>query len=329
VLLAYSKQLLKQELVLELSGLDEDLFESELLKYFPIQLQEKFPDEIKKHCLAQEIVANRLVNSFVNRMGMVLAFRLMEETGCSIVSIFNTYKQVCHIFVIEALWQEIDTLDLQLDSKVLEDLQRDIRKVIERAMHWFLSQDQTQVDIQLYIKGVAELKDIRSSFMSEEGNQAIDQKVDVLIKQNVPAELALNVVTLDVLYLCLDVIWLNKHTKSSLKECALVFFELMIKMELLWLREKISTLPEKTVWESLARRTAREEFNSVCCSLSLSALQQQGSTMPAKIENWFSSFDAPIARYRKLLALVHSDEEIELEKIMVLLKELRTIGTGS
>jgi len=329
VLVAYSKQLLKQDLVLELSGLDEDLFQHELLQYFPLQLQEKFPDEIKKHCLAQEIVANRLVNSFVNRMGMVLAFRLMEETGCSIVSIFKIYKQVCHIFLIDALWQEIDTQDLHLDSNVLEDLQRDIRKVIERAMHWFLSQAQTQGDIKLYIQGIAELKNILSSFMSEEGNQAIDQKVDVFINQDVPAGLALNVVTLDVLYLCLDVVWLNKQTHSSLKECAQVFFKLMIEMELLWLREKISSLPEKTVWESLARRTAREEFNAVCCSLSLSAIQQQGATMPDKIENWFSRFDAPIARYRKLLALVYSDEEIELEKIMVLLKELRAISVAS
>ncbi|MCK5477528.1 MAG: NAD-glutamate dehydrogenase, partial [Methylococcales bacterium] len=88
VLLAYSKQLLKQELLHELSSLNADLFLQELTHYFPLQLQEKFPNEIKKHFLAQEIVANGLVNSFVNRMGMVFAFRLIEETGCSIVSVF-------------------------------------------------------------------------------------------------------------------------------------------------------------------------------------------------------------------------------------------------
>ena len=161
--------------------------------------------------------------------------------------------------------------------------------------------------------------------MPEDGNKNIDNEVDAFIKDGVPASLALNVVTLDVMYLCLDVIWLNKQTSSSLKDCAQVFFELMVTLDLLWLREKISSLPEKTVWKSLARRTAREEFNSVCCSLSLTALQQQGATMSNKIENWFTSFDKPIARYRKLLALVHSDDEIELEKIMVLLKELREI----
>ncbi|MFW5443741.1 MAG: NAD-glutamate dehydrogenase [Methylococcaceae bacterium] len=325
VLLAYSKQLLKQKLLLEIPDLDADLFQQELMNYFPQQLQEKFPDEINKHYLAQEIVANCLVNNFVNRMGMMLAFRLMEETGCSIVSVFNIYKQVCNIFVIDDLCSDVQAQGLSLDSTMLEELQRHIRKVIERAMHWFLSREQAKTENQLYINGIAELKTKMSSFMSEVGSQRIDEKVDAFIKAGVPAELAVKVVTLDVLYLCLDVIWLNKQTSSSLKDCAQVFFELMVKMDLLWLREKINSLPEKTVWESLARRTAREEFNSVCCGLSLTALQQEGNTMSDKIENWYETFAKPIARYRKLLSLVRSDDEIELEKIMVLLKELRDI----
>jgi glutamate dehydrogenase len=326
VLLAYSKQLLKQQLLLEISNLDKTLFQQELQQYFPLQCQEKYPNEIKNHYLAQEIVANLLVNSFVNRMGMVLAFRLIEETGCSIVSIFNVYQQVCNVFVTDELWQQIEAQELQLNSNVLEELHRHIRTIIKRAMHWFLSQDQAQIDNQQYIKSIAQLKKMKLSFISEEGKQLIYQRVDAFIQEGVPESFAHNVVTLDVMYLCLDVIWLNKQTRNSLKECAQVFFELMVALDLIWIREKINSLPEKTVWESLARRTAREEFNSVCCSLPLAALQQKGSTIKNKIENWFANFDKSISRFRKLLALVRSDDEIELEKIMVLLKELREIS---
>jgi glutamate dehydrogenase len=162
--------------------------------------------------------------------------------------------------------------------------------------------------------------------MSEAGNQRIDEEVNRLIQQGVPAGLAVNIVNLDVLYLCLDVIWLNHKTSSSLKECAQVFFELMVELDLLWIAKKIASLPEKTVWESLARRTAREEFNSVCCSLSLASLQQPGANTVDKISNWLETFDKPIARYRKLLALVRTDDDISLEKITVLLKELRDIS---
>lgn len=322
VLLAYSKQLLKQQLILELDELDEDLFQQELNNYFPVQLQKKFPDQINKHYLRKQIVANCLVNSFVNRMGMVLAFKIMQETGCSIVSLFNVYKQVCQIFGLEQLWQDIESQELTIESTILEKMLQDTEKAIERAMQWFLSRD-NKIPSQFYVDSIAELKLLPPSLISEEANRLIEKQVNIYIKQNVPADLAYSVVTLDVLYLCLDVIWLHKQISISLKSCAQIFFNLMVTLDLFWLREKIAKLPEQTVWKSLARRTAREEFNLVCRSLSLSALQQQGTTMPEKIENWSVSFDKPIARYRKLLLLVRSDDELELEKITVLLKQLR------
>lgn len=325
VLLAYSKQLLKQQLLLELSVLDKNLFQQELMQYFPLQLQQQFPGEIKKHYLAQEIVANGLVNSFINRMGMVLAFRLMDEVGCTIVSVFNVYKQVCNVFVINTLWQEIESQCLHFEANVLDALQSEIRTIIERSMHWFLSQELTEVDVQKYINGIAELKSSLSSFISEEGGQQIDKRVNDYIKKGVPSGVAVDVVSLDVMYLCLDVIWLNQQTNSALKECAQIFFALMGELDLLWLRDKIRALPEKTVWESLARRTAREEFNAVCCSLSLAVLQQTGGAMSDKVTVWAAASSVAMTRYRKLLSLVHADNEIELEKITVLLKELRDL----
>ena len=325
VLLAYSKQVLKQKLLSELQDLDETLFQQELMQYFPLKMQEMFAEEISRHYLTQEIVANGLVNGFVNRMGMVLAFRLIEETGCSIVEIFNVYKQVCNTVTITDLWHQIESQELHLDNNIEAELLGDIRQVIERAMHWFLSQDQDTIDIQFYRKGIAELKAGLDSFISESDDQRIKDKVNIFVKKGVPEALAFNAVILDVMYLCLDVVWLNKQTQNNLQDCASVYFQLMCELDLLWLRDKINLLPDKTVWESLARRTTREEFNSVCRHLSLATLQDRDSAIANKVDGWLIKSDKPISRYRELLVLVHSDDEIELEKITVLLKELRGV----
>ncbi len=192
-------------------------------------------------------------------------------------------------------------------------------------MHWFLSQDQEKIDIQLYIKGIAELKTNLSDFVLEPENKDIYNKVSDLVNKGVSENLAFNIGTLDLLYLCLDVIWLNKKTNYSLQDCSKVFFALMHNLDLLWLRDKIKSLPDTTVWESLARRSAREEFNSVCSHLSLATLQEESEGMEEKVDNWLLKSDKSIIRYKKLLALVHSGELIELEKITVLLKELREL----
>ncbi len=325
VLLAYSKQVIKKHLLLELSDLDKSLFEQELMQYFPLQLQEMYLEPIKSHCLAAEIVANGLVNSFVNHMGMVLAFRLIDETACSMVSVFNIYKQVCHTFAVSDLWHQIEAEQVNLKGDIEAELYSEIRKIIERAMHWFLSQDQEKIDIQLYIKGIAELKTNLSDFVLEPENKDIYNKVSDLVNKGVSENLAFNIGTLDLLYLCLDVIWLNKKTNYSLQDCSKVFFALMHNLDLLWLRDKIKSLPDTTVWESLARRSAREEFNSVCSHLSLATLQEESEGMEEKVDNWLLKSDKSIIRYKKLLALVHSGELIELEKITVLLKELREL----
>jgi len=329
VLLAYSKQVLKQKLITEISELDTAVFHQELMQYFPLQLQEKYPEQIESHCLAAEIVANGLVNSFVNNMGMVLAFRLIDETGCSISSIFNVYKKVCHTFAVSELWHQIEVANIEIECGGEAEIYGEIRKIIERAMHWFLSKDQEKIDIQLYINGISKIKTNLSSFVSEAANEDVNHKISALTTKGVPKNLAFNIATLEVLYLCLDVIWLNKKTKYSLQDCSKVFFTLMHELDLLWLRDKIKLLPDKTVWESLARRTAREEFNSVCSHLSLATLQEQSEDMSDKVDNWLLKSEKSIVRYKKLLALVHSGDLIELEKITVLLKELRGLCVTS
>lgn len=332
VLMAYSKQLLKHRLLNELTGLTDVLLQQELSSYFPAILQQQFSSQIREHSLAHDIVANSLVNALVNRMGIVFPYRVMDESDYSISVIVVIYKQVCRIFQIDRLWQEVEHLQQQLSDQVLEELYYHLRKLMERAMHWFLSIDeqlQTEKDVLSYEQGIEQLKNLLSDVVPEESGKHIDAEVDRLIQQGVPSGLALNIVTMDMMYLCLDVIWLNKNSAHPMQDCARVFFSLLEAMDLLWLRDQINRLPRGNVWESLARRTSREEFNVVSCTLSLSVLDLPGQQWQEKLDSWFRSYDTAIDRYRKLLAMVRSEPAIELEKVTVLLKELQDIAGSS
>ncbi len=329
VLLAYSKQLLKQKLFEELAQLDRALLQQELESYFPEMLRIKYPQQIHQHYLAHQIVANGLVNALVNRMGIVCPFRAMDETGYTVSTIVSTYKRVCRVFGVDALWSEIEHLQLHLADELVDVLYDHLRKLVGRAMRWFLGGDEPLTDereVGLYLSGIEQLQHLLPEILSEASNKRIDEAVDRFIQQGVPAGLALNMATMDTLFLCLDVIWLHKSTNRSLQECGKAFFHLMESLELLWLRDQINRLPEKGVWQTLARRTSLEQFNAACCALSLAVLQHTGGSIQEKLDDWFAAYGVGIDRYLKLVAMVKSEASVELEKIAVLLKELQDIS---
>jgi glutamate dehydrogenase len=328
VLLAYSKQLMKQDLLKQLSSVDDSLFLKTLAAYFPIALQQKYSQEIQQHSLRDEIVANGLVNALINRMGMVLPYRLMEETHCNAAAIININSLVCEVFDIDRLWLQLELT--QLDIQVSELLKTILREAIEKAMYWFINKDAQHSGIfnnrQDYIDGIKTLSMQVSNFVTPTEQQWIDEQVEDFIHQGVGAEVAVEIVILDILYWCLDVVWLKKQTTSNLQDCAIVFFQVIESFDLLWLRQQINSLPKNTLWEALARRTVKKEFNSVCCDLTIAVLQQSSLKVNDKLSYCVKTSTQTITRYHKLVALVKTDNEIALEKITVLLKELAEIN---
>ena len=68
VLLSYAKLWTYDEILATNLPDDPYLFE-DLVEYFPTPLRDKYRDDIAKHRLRREIVATRLTNNMINRMG--------------------------------------------------------------------------------------------------------------------------------------------------------------------------------------------------------------------------------------------------------------------
>src|SRR5207244_4127681 len=79
-LLAYSKIWLNNHLLA--SDVPEDPYlSSELERYFPAPVRERFPRAIARHRLRREIIATATTNSLVNRMGPTFVPRAQVVTG--------------------------------------------------------------------------------------------------------------------------------------------------------------------------------------------------------------------------------------------------------
>src|SRR3712207_554077 len=90
ILLAYTKITLYREL-LDSDAPEDPYLSSELERYFPTPLRERFRDRMEEHRLRREITATQVANSMVNRCGTSFAFRLEEETGAHPPEIARAY----------------------------------------------------------------------------------------------------------------------------------------------------------------------------------------------------------------------------------------------
>jgi glutamate dehydrogenase len=118
VLLASTKLALQE--AIEDSALPDDPgLESELIEAFPAPMQRRFKPEILGHPLRREILATKIANRLVNRLGMVNPFELAEEEGVGLAEIAAAFVAVERLFALGAIWRQIDEVAVPEAARLL------------------------------------------------------------------------------------------------------------------------------------------------------------------------------------------------------------------
>ena len=91
---------------------DDETLTPELCNAFPKQMQERHGDAILQHRLRKEIIATKIANRFVNRLGIVAPFALTEEEGAAFGQAAAAFVAAERLFDMQRLWSDIDSADV-------------------------------------------------------------------------------------------------------------------------------------------------------------------------------------------------------------------------
>ncbi|WP_206185371.1 NAD-glutamate dehydrogenase domain-containing protein [Sphingosinicella sp. CPCC 101087] len=111
VLLSTSKMRL-QSAIEAAAFTDDPTLEPELLAAFPPQMQERQRDAILRHRLRREIIATKIANRFVNRLGIIAPFSLTEEEGAAFGQAAAAFVAAERLFGMQQLWTDLDRADV-------------------------------------------------------------------------------------------------------------------------------------------------------------------------------------------------------------------------
>jgi len=330
VVFAYSKLLLK-DLMSGSSVIQDKCFKQDLLDYFPSNLSHKFVTSIEDHRLRDEIIINQIVNSMVNRVGPSFAFRMRDEAGASIDDVIKNYKIACEIFNIEVMWSDIEALDNKVSPDVQIDMLMNVRKLIERTMYWLQRNRSQVVSIEEITSEFADNVLLIGKKMVSHASQAekdhVGRRAAKYQEGGVGEALAQKVACLELEFVALDIIAVNSVVKRGIENVLSVYSAVSNELKLSWLHGCISYLPRKNYWQSLARSALRDDLHAENRALLTAIFQHSNKrdTTKKRVSDWCLNNRSDIDRYLHLVSLIQAENEMEIEQLSVILKELHMI----
>ena len=117
VILSMSKMTL-QDAAEELKLADDPTMEGELMAAFPRPMQKKHADAIRAHRLRHQIIATKVANRLVNRLGPSLPLDMTEEEGVGLPQVVVAFLVAERLLDLKSLWAKIEQAEMSEPNRV-------------------------------------------------------------------------------------------------------------------------------------------------------------------------------------------------------------------
>ncbi|PKW27141.1 NAD-glutamate dehydrogenase [Phycicoccus duodecadis] len=332
VLVAYAKLALKDD-ILASAIPDDPYFEATLAQYFPPPIRERYADELPGHPLRREIVTNAVVNSMVNRGGITFAYRAQEEAGGTPEQVTRAFVVCREVFGLADYVRRVEALDTVVPTAAQTALYLEFRRLMDRAVRWFLASRPSVLDIGAEIERFAgvvqELAPRVCELLRGEERDRLERRVGELRAAGVPEDLALDAAALLDRYSLLDIVDISADTGRAPTDVAPLYYLVSERFGIDAMLGKVTRLPRDDRWDALARGALRDDLYAVLESLTRSVLDASegtGSHDPEELYAlWATANEDSIQRAKAALSGIVRLDAPNIAALSVALRTLRSL----
>ena len=330
VLLSYAKIGLTSELVK--TDIPEDPYlDDELEIYFPPRLSNRFAELMRGHRLRREIIAMRIANHVVNRMGPAFTYRTAEDTGAPIDQVVRAFAIARDVFSIRPIWKSIQAADGSVPTALQYNLLFQLSRRLRRAVYWLLQRHSRRLDIGKVVAKMQPMADAVTGHVLELEAPASQKRLrndtEQLIAMGVTSELARKLAALSVLPQTLDIIELAEHHGLDVSTIARLYFGLGQGLEIKWIRQEIDDLTVEGRWQAVARDTLRQNLARQQSAVLSEILSSRGSQQPRDaLVGWLEARSDDIARVRQIVHDMRASEGADFATLSVAIREIERLA---
>jgi glutamate dehydrogenase len=304
VLLSCAKLAMQE--ALEASALPDDPgLADELLAAFPKPMRGKFEADILAHRLRREIIATKLTNRMINRLGVIHPYELAEEEGATLAQVAAAFVAAERLLHMGPLWQAIETGAMSEGARIvlfecaaatLSDHVADILRVGAGT----LVPSKLVADLA---PGVKDLSHDTGSLLAGEGRSASMAMVQRLGAAGAPAPLAAAVAKLFDMDGAIGLASLAREQKLSTRALTSAFSDLGARLGLDWAQQTAARMSPSDPWERLLINGLARDFQQ----MRLDFLRRSGGKQAASaVDSWAQAQAPAIAQFRTVIARAQS-----------------------
>jgi glutamate dehydrogenase len=269
----------------------------ELLAAFPKTMQEREREAILEHRLRREIIATKIANRFVNRMGITAIFSLSEEEGASFGQAAAAFVAAERLFGMDEFWRQLDTADLpeQVRLELYERVSRALQLHIADILRNSTSTMKLTEMVETVAPGLERLNGAVSGLLRREVSAEAAARRKRLTELGAPGEIVDHIVRLFELNGGVGIAALGRRLDTDVIALTNAYTRLGEVLGLDWAQGAATRFQARDQWERLLTAGLAREFEQ----LRLDFLYRKRSAEPGDaVEQWVTAQGPRIEQFR-------------------------------
>jgi len=299
VLLATAKLALQEAIEQGSLGHDPAL-EPDLLAAFPTAMQTQYAKAIEAHRLRTEIVATKLANRVVNRLGVLHPFELAEEEGASMQDIAAMFVVAERLLCLPGIWQAIETGAMSEGARIalFDEVAVAVRGQIADLLRVCRSGDSPAEVIARLKPGFDNLDGQADALLLEEVQAQSGRISERLVAAGAPRELVAKVVRLFELDGAFGLADLGQRRGIDEAVLTRAFTRLGQALGLDWAQSIAARITSGDPWERLLIAGLARDFQQLRLEFLARA---KGDDPQAAVDAWLAENDGRVAQFAGLI----------------------------
>jgi len=303
VLMSSAKLELKA--ALDLSAVPDDPgLEADLIGAFPSEMRKAHAADIDGHRLRREIIATKLGNRMINRLGLIHPFELVEQEGATLAQVAAAFVAAERLFGMARVWQAGETAAMPEAARVLVFQQA--AAALRPHMADLLRAGAGAVPASRLVEHLAgpvdDLRKAARRLIGAEGRRQSGRLHDLLTAAGAPGPLADFVAELHDLDGAIGVARLARETGMGAVELARAFVEIGVRLGLDWAQGSAALASPSDPWERLLVGGLARDFQHMRLEFLRRVLAGAPDQPPmVAVDAWVSAQAPAIRQFRAMV----------------------------